>query len=113
MDFLELKEGLVAPEKVRDYLLSREHPVGRFKAVFFLSLGYAREQWSLLAEDLRKHAAEGFVGEGTTGPYGTKYVVRGTLRGPNGRRADVLAVWIVRRGENAPRFVTAYPGGKS
>lgn len=32
-----------------------------------------------------------------------------TLVGPSGRSADVLSVWIVRTGEELPRFVTAYP----
>jgi hypothetical protein len=27
--------ALIQPEKLRDYLLSTEHPVGRFKAAFF------------------------------------------------------------------------------
>ncbi len=113
MKFTELKGGRVAPEKVRDYLLSREHPVGRFKAAFFRSLGYAQDQWNILAGDLETHAAEGDVGEGVTGPYGTKYEVRGTLRGPSGAEANVSAVWIVRRGESVPRSVTVYPGGRS
>jgi hypothetical protein len=39
-----------------------------------------------------------------------KYVVRGTLSGPSGAVADVIAVWILLDGESAPRFVTAYPG---
>ena len=30
--------------KVRDYLLSPEHPVGRFKARVFRSAGYRREE---------------------------------------------------------------------
>jgi hypothetical protein len=32
--------AIVDAAKVRDYLLSPEHPVGRFKAVFFGALGY-------------------------------------------------------------------------
>jgi Domain of unknown function (DUF6883) len=31
--------------KLRDYLLSRLHPVGRFKAPFFASLGYGADNW--------------------------------------------------------------------
>ena len=34
--------AIVDAAKVRDYLLSPEHPVGRFKAVFFGALGYTR-----------------------------------------------------------------------
>lgn len=31
--------ALIQPEKLHDYLLSTEHPVGRFKAAFFARLG--------------------------------------------------------------------------
>lgn len=37
------EEAIVDDAKVRDYLLSREHPVGRFKATFFSGLGYTRD----------------------------------------------------------------------
>jgi hypothetical protein len=37
--------AIVDPAKVRDYLLS--HPVGRFKAAFFLSLGYSQDRWEV------------------------------------------------------------------
>jgi hypothetical protein len=36
-------DAIVAPEKVRDYLLSRTHRGGRFKAAFFGQLGFTRE----------------------------------------------------------------------
>ncbi|MFO0327747.1 MAG: DUF6883 domain-containing protein, partial [Gemmatimonadota bacterium] len=39
--------------KVRDYLLSPEHPVGRFKARVFAAAGYRREAWQQLREELR------------------------------------------------------------
>ncbi len=33
----------------------------------------------------------------------------GPLTGLNGRVAEIVAVWIILAGEDAPRFVTAYP----
>jgi hypothetical protein len=44
------------------------------------------------------------------GTFGRKYLVRGTLRGPNGRQAEVVAIWIILAGDTIPRFVTAFPG---
>jgi len=44
-------------------------------------------------------------------PYGHKYAIRATLVGPSGGSADVVSVWVVRTGEEFPRFVTAYPEG--
>jgi hypothetical protein len=96
--------------KVRDYLLSREHPVGRFKAAFFAALGYTSEDWQQLRRDLVALAASGEASVGRSSAFGQKYEVSGTIRGPSGRRAVVVTVWIILTGEGSPRFVTAYPG---
>lgn len=93
--------------------MSSEHRTGRFKAAFFATLGYSARDWSRLAVDLRRHAQVGEVGPARQNPYGTKYEVRGSIRGPSGKRAELIAVWIVLTGETAPRFVTAYPGERS
>jgi hypothetical protein len=45
----------IAREKLRDYVLSLEHPVGRAKAAWLLRLGYTRAGWRTLREDLRQH----------------------------------------------------------
>ncbi|MFI5395378.1 MAG: DUF6883 domain-containing protein [Candidatus Binatia bacterium] len=42
--------------------------------------------------------------------YGQKYEIRGALRGPAGRVAHVVTIWIVRPDEETLRFVTAFPG---
>ena len=47
---------------------------------------------------------------GTT-RYGKKYRIRAPFVGPNGKRVELVSIWIVRTGEDRPRFVTAYPGG--
>lgn len=49
----------IEPAKIRDYLLSTSHPVGRFKAPFFASLGYTSTNWRRLEEDLRALAVSG------------------------------------------------------
>lgn len=46
-------EAVIDPAKIRDYLLSPEHPVGRFKARFFAALGFRRDRWEELASALR------------------------------------------------------------
>lgn len=104
-------ERAVAEEaKVRDYLLSPEHPVGRAKARFFAGLGFTRDGWPLLRDALLAVALEGEAELGEATVFGQKYAVRGIVRGPAGRSAPVLTAWIVRRGEDAPRLVSAYPG---
>lgn len=95
--------------KLRDYALSETHPVGRFKAAFFISLGFSAHDWAELEMQLRQIAWEGTAQAGEHNGYGQKYVVRGTLRGQEGKSAGVVTVWIVLNGESAPRFVTVYP----
>jgi hypothetical protein len=96
--------------KVRDYLLSPTHPVGRFKARFFNRLGYTQEQWQRLREDLLAIARSEEAQEGQQSDFGQKYEVHGELSGPS-RTAQIVVVWILLHGEETPRFVTAFPGG--
>lgn len=103
----------IDPAKVRDYLLSESHSVGRFKASFFASLGYTPARWELLRSDLHALALQEDAATGLRSSYGQKFEVRGTLSGPNGRSAAVVTVWIILQGESSPRFVTAFPGVKA
>lgn len=99
----------IAPAKLHSYLLSETHPVGRSKAAFFAGvLGFHPARWSEFESALRWHAS-GQVVSSVASPYGTKYVVRASLRGPSGRAAQVQSVWFVARHGGPTRFVTAYP----
>ena len=103
--------AVIEPAKLHDYLLSRTHPVGRFKAAFFQALGYASEDWRQLEADLRRqHLSKEAVDDEPT-PYGRKFVIRATLVGPTGTAAALVSAWVVRAGEDFARFVTAYPEG--
>jgi hypothetical protein len=104
------ERAVIAPAKIRDYLLSTSHPIGRFKAPFFASLGYANANWQRLEKDLLALAVSGDAELGNRSPYGQKYEIRGTLIGPSGKAAGVLTVWIILFGGDAPQFVTAFPG---
>lgn len=86
--------AVVDPPKIRDYLLSHQHPDGRAKAVADL-LAIATSAQAIVAGRSR---------------HGRKYLVTAKLRGPAGRDLFLMTVWIVRWGEDFPRFVTAYPG---
>jgi hypothetical protein len=100
--------AIIAPEKLRDYLLSPTHPIGRYKSVFFRSLGYSQELWENLGRDLRGLLGGDAVQLELT-EHGQKVAFRGSITGPNGRSARVATVWIILTGENVVRFVTAYP----
>jgi hypothetical protein len=99
----------VADEKVRDYLLSSSHPVGRFKAVFFSALGFSADRWELLRDALVDIATTGNAVPGQASAFGQKFEIRATLRGPSGRSAGVVTVWMIPNGQDFPHFVTAHP----
>ena len=102
--------AIVDEAKIRAYLLSVEHPVGRFKAAFFRALGYSPEDWPFLQSALVTHASAGEALPEPTSAYGQKFRIRAMLQGPSGQSALVVSVWIIRAGEDLPRFVTAFPG---
>lgn len=104
-------QAIIEPMKLHGYLLSRTHPVGRFKAPFFESLGYSAEEWSRLEADSRAQHLPREATSADATRYGQQDEIRASLVGPANRSAGVVSVWIVRTGENVPRFVTAYPEG--
>ena len=103
------RSALIEDSKLRDYLLSPTHPVGRYKARFFQNLGYAREDADRLAADLRDILANE-VEDTVETEFGTKYVVPGQLVGRNGVATAIVTVWITLAGEDSPKLITAYPG---
>ena len=103
------ERAFVDPPKLREYLLSPEHPVGRTKARFFATLGFTRTGWPVLRTVLLDLAVRGEAVMGPANAHGQKYEVRGIIQGPSGREAQILSVWITLYEEDFPRLVTAYP----
>ncbi len=103
------EHALVPREKVVDYLLSTTHRDGRHKAAFFSGFGFRVENWEDLVDALLRHAGDHEVAKEENSPFGTRYVVDGTMVMADGRDALVRTVWFVDTGADAPRFVTAYP----
>jgi hypothetical protein len=103
------RKAIVEERKVRDYLLSGSHPVGRFKAKFFAGIGFSSEDWSLLQNEIRQVAVSGQAQLVQESTFGRKYLVLGTVTGLKGRTADVATIWIIRHGDDTPRLVTVYP----
>jgi len=99
----------IASSKLLDYLLSAEHPVGKWKARVFHSYGFNSSNLALLKGGLLSIARLEDVQDIIQGPHGTKYVIDGSLRGPKGDTMKVRSIWIVERDKRVPRFVTAYP----
>lgn len=108
--FPAIERAHIEPAKVRDYLLSAVHPVGRFKAVVFEALGYKAGEWERLRDDLLALARTTEPVPGQASAFGQKYEVSGNLKGPNGREAKFTCVWLVPADDGSPRFITAFPG---
>jgi hypothetical protein len=94
--------------KVRGYLLSPTHLVGRFKARVFASAGFGDSTAELFMSELRRIAVSGQVERTEDIEFGRKHTGPGELRGPAGV-VQVLTVWIQGPDEAAPRLVTVHP----
>ena len=103
------ERAVIDDAKVRDYLLSSSHPVGRFKSVFFAALGFSEQNWQLLRDALLDLAHSVDASPGQASPFGQKFEVRANLRGPTGRQAHVVTIWLVANGHDFAHFVTAFP----
>jgi len=69
----ENDKAIVSIEKVRDYLLSPYHPVGKFKARFFYNIGYTQNDWEKFSEDIKNLLLNGEVEKKEITDYGVKY----------------------------------------
>ena len=95
-------------KKVRDYLLSPTHPVGRFKARLFVALGFNLEMPGPFVAELRRSAQAGEVQSERDTKHDRKYTVLGTLRGPSDS-LEVITVWFRDSGREGVRLVTVRP----
>lgn len=104
----ECNQVRIDDRKVREYLLSRSHPVGRFKARFFAALGFDETTVAAFVAELRRIAESEEVDETEDTEFGRKYTVPGELRGPAGA-AQVVTVWIQETARQDTRLVTVRP----
>ena len=101
--------AVIDEHKLREYLLSRTHPTGRFKAALFARLGYTPDRWRDLRSELRTLAINATAEPAESSAFGRKFLTHGTLRGLRGPSAAITVVWIVLSDEDRPRLVTVCP----
>ena len=102
-------KAIVEHEKVAGYLLNAAHPDNGGKADFFIQLGFSREQWKTLAAAVKALTVESEVTLCTESPHGKKFVLIGRIQSPGGKSPLVQSIWIVDKGRDTARLVTAYP----
>jgi hypothetical protein len=98
--------------KVSGYLLNLSHPDGSGKARFFMGFGYDPAHPETLAADLRQHGQAHEVSETVESAYGVRYTVDGELKTPDERVPLIRTIWIIERGSEVPRLITAHPIGR-
>ena len=97
---------MVAPDKLRRYLLNLNSPDGAAKAARFLRHNFTADT---LGSGLAEHGRNGRLARmDETYPYGMKLEVVEPLPTPLNTYIDVRSVWIVRTSDpSAAHFVTA------
>jgi hypothetical protein len=105
--------AVVTQEKIRDYLLNAAHSDNGGKAAFFISLGFKPQDSTALANAFRDLARAADISARSESIHGQKYILDGPLQSPSGKSPMVRTIWIVDRGEDIPRLVTAYPHEES
>jgi len=94
--------------KIEDYCLNPDHPLGRHKArVFREALGIGRAEAAGLANEFLNAVGTGAASPAGADEWGPRWSVDVAISRQN-RRAMVRTIWMVRVGEDFPRFVTCW-----
>lgn len=103
------ERAVVELSKLSEYCLDPSHPRGRHKARVFASrLGIGQSEAPLLRVALIDTAASSDEAvAGIADGFGQRYVLDFVVTGPKGT-APVRSAWIVRSGEDFPRFTSCY-----
>jgi hypothetical protein len=103
------ERAIVDIGKLRDYCLNSEHNDGKHKArLFSAALGMGINDAEALREALLQAVQTANAQLGKNDVYGQRYTIDFTLHW-HGRQATIRSGWIIDRGSEVPRLVTAYP----
>jgi hypothetical protein len=103
------EKAIIAPEKLRDYLLNPAHRRGSTKARLLLACGYRADLWQVLDADLRTQHLTVDVAVIKDVSYGQRFEISAPLATPSGRRIVFQSVWQIDKGAELPRLITLYP----
>jgi len=102
------EKAVVEIEKLLDYSLNPNHPVGKHKArVFHTALGITREHADWLRDRALEAALSNEAKPGAESVFGDKYVIDFPLKF-QGKSAVVRFTWIVESGTDFPRLTSCY-----
>ena len=101
-------QAILDIRKIDDYCLNPSHPRGRHKArVFREALDLQRSDADWLRDVLLEAARSSEASQVAVDAWGAYWRLDAAVR-RHGKGAVVRTIWIVRTGENAPRFVTCW-----
>jgi len=100
-------DTIIARAKLTDYLLRPrdDHDKSGFLAV----AGYTGLDADRLEADMRVQLLPLEAAPAGVTVYGEKFIVRGSLTGPNGRTLKVLSIWMQEKTTGLTKFITLYP----
>src|SRR2546426_7915907 len=101
-------KAVVEIEKLRDYSLNPNHPVGQHKArVFRAALGITLKDAEWLRDRTLETALSDDARPGAASVFGDKYVIDSVVE-HEGRSAVVRFCWIIEFGTDFPRLTSCY-----
>lgn len=105
---LNAARAQIDARKFTEYALNPLNEDGQHKArVFQSALGYTRENYQELIEQIRTGVLSNPAIKGTLDRYGARYTVDVLVTGPKGQ-AVVRTGWIIEPGNEIPRLTTAF-----
>jgi hypothetical protein len=104
----QVDRAILDLQKIENYCLNSLHPRGRHKArVFREALGIGRDDAAWLRRELLDAVRHGEAAELVRDEFGIRWRVDVPLARQD-RRVVIRTVWIIRSGEQVPRFVTCW-----
>jgi len=100
-------DTIIAPRKVTEYLLRLRQEDD--KSQFLALAGYTLEDADQLLNDIREQILPLDAEFHKETEYGSKYLIRGTLTGPNGQVLRIVTIWMKENATNQTKFVTLFP----
>jgi hypothetical protein len=101
--------AIIAPEKLRDYLLNPGHRRGSTKARLLLACGYRADAWDVLESDLRRQHLTADFTAAKENAFGRRFKIVSPLATPSGRQVVFQSIWQIDHGTDVPRLITLYP----
>src|SRR3989304_1717539 len=101
--------AVIAPEKVKEYLLSPTPRKRNDKSKWLAKADYKLKEWHKLEKDLRTQILSQNAVFTEETKYGQMYEIKGILTGPNGKTLSVRTIWMNEHESKLTKFITMFP----